>query len=197
VAAYAWPSRLGKRRRPSRSRCCQGVRHLHPRQRPVRRARLRRLRRRRRAALLEDRLLRSLLNRRLARSYRSHGDVRVRARIAEPPEADAFEPLREIISFSVLALELFDSGSEDDQRLIVRTTCSNPTLKSKNLNVSAAEPFVEAAEFVECLEMRRRWDSNPRSRLKDASLAVRYFRPLSHVSNSEQRSNPYKLSSSA
>ena len=30
--------------------------------------------------------------------------------------------------------------------------------------------------------MRRVWDSNPRSRLKDVSLAVRCFRPLSQLS---------------
>lgn len=32
------------------------------------------------------------------------------------------------------------------------------------------------------LLMRRRWDSNPRGFLRPASLAVRCFRPLSHVS---------------
>jgi hypothetical protein len=84
----------------------------------------------------------------------------VRQRLAEPPQADPFEPLREMISFSILALELFDRAGDDEKRLIVRAVCSNPSLKGKILSVFAAKPFVEAAEFVECLEMRRLVDDN-------------------------------------
>ena len=37
--------------------------------------------------------------------------------------------------------------------------------------------------------LRRRWDSNPRGCFHPASLAVRYFRPLSHVSVPDRVAN--------
>jgi hypothetical protein len=85
---------------------------------------------------------------------------RLRARLGQQQPADAFEPVQELISFSVLAADLFDHVDDDDRRLIIRTTCSNPLLSNKILSISAAKPFVEVAELVDCLEMRGRVDNS-------------------------------------
>jgi site-specific DNA recombinase len=89
--------------------------------------------------------------------------ARLRRKLDEAPQqSDRFEPGRDIASFSILALDWFDRGNDDDRRLIVATVGSNPSLKSKILSIEAAKPFIEAAEIVECLTVRRRRDSNPR-----------------------------------
>ena len=87
--------------------------------------------------------------------------AQLRKKLAEPPSPeDPFEPFRTLISFSKLAADLFDGGSEEDKRLIVQTCSSNPSISGKILSISAAKPFVEAAELAACLKMRGRVDNS-------------------------------------
>jgi DNA invertase Pin-like site-specific DNA recombinase len=84
--------------------------------------------------------------------------LRLRTALVEQPKENAFEPVRQIISFSNLALESFERGSDEIKRRIVQTVCSNPTIAGRILSIYAAKPFVEAGDFAQCLRGRGRVD---------------------------------------
>lgn len=69
-------------------------------------------------------------------------------------DGERFEPVREVLSFSVLALLWFLEGEDEDRRLIVQTAGSNPTLVGKKLSIEAAKPFVRLGDLVDCLRVR-------------------------------------------
>jgi DNA invertase Pin-like site-specific DNA recombinase len=97
----------------------------------------------------------------VATRVRLQGEAsRLRGELVEPDHEGPFEPIKELISFSNLAVDLFAHGDDDEKKLILRTACSNPSLKGGILSISAAKPFIEVAELVECLRERGRVDNS-------------------------------------
>ncbi len=86
--------------------------------------------------------------------------------------------IRSGIIFSPSLENFHNPGSRP--RLLARYSLrlSHPSLLSQVMFCS------DRSSSVRRKSLRRRWDSNPRGRLNPTSLAVRRFRPLSHVSNS-------------
>ena len=79
--------------------------------------------------------------------------TRVRLGLVEKRDAlvdnvDWVEPLRTLLSFSDKAVEYFSGGDDAQQRLVLITTSSNPTLSDGILSIEARKPFVQ-------------WGSNP------------------------------------
>lgn len=54
--------------------------------------------------------------------------------------------LRTLITFSNRAAELFSIGNDDDKRLILRTTASNPLLTQRIFSSEARKPFVQVGQ---------------------------------------------------
>jgi DNA invertase Pin-like site-specific DNA recombinase len=80
--------------------------------------------------------------------------AKAKEKLAEVGGTKIFEPVAELISFSVLAADWFSRGSDDEKRIILKTTSSNPTLTDKIVSIQAAKPFIETQKMVECLRQR-------------------------------------------
>ena len=92
------------------------------------------------------------------------------------PAASLFEPARKLVAFSVLAADLFETGDDDDLRLLVKTASSNRTLTDKTVSIQAAKPFVEIRDFLACLTRRGRSDADrtlPKSCVQDLRVRAR------------------------
>lgn len=79
----------------------------------------------------------------------------VEKRDALVENVDWIEPLRTLISFSDKAVEYFRRGNNEQKRLILKTTSSNPTLSDQILNIEARKPFVQWGQNTTKSEMRR------------------------------------------
>ncbi|MDQ0466246.1 DNA invertase Pin-like site-specific DNA recombinase [Caulobacter ginsengisoli] len=79
--------------------------------------------------------------------------ARLRGKLAAE-DGERFEPVREVLSFSILAMLWFLEGEDEDRRLIVQTAGSNPTLAAKKLSIDAAKPFVRLDDLIDCLRVR-------------------------------------------
>lgn len=105
--------------------------------------------------------------------------VRLSTKLAEGKRGDRFEPVRELISFSTLALIWFLDGEDEDRRLIIETAGSNPTLAAQKLNIDAAKPFVRLDDLVDRLRVRGDLDDiitpsgDPHARLWEDLSALR------------------------
>jgi site-specific DNA recombinase len=58
-------------------------------------------------------------------------------------EPDWIEPLRTLMSFSNKAVEYFSGGDDEQKRLILKTTASNPTLTDRILSIEARKPLIQ------------------------------------------------------
>lgn len=73
------------------------------------------------------------------------------------------------------------------------TRCRATSFRRSNPTRTQSSLRARLRSFSLRSDLRRRWDSNPRSLLQDTSLAVRRFRPLSHVSVYSLCSNGARL----
>jgi len=84
--------------------------------------------------------------------------IRLARRLAElaTPENDEalIPPLTDAISFSNYAAFWFENGDDDLRRLILKTTCSNPTLSNKILSIDAAKWLSLIRHLVRCRVVR-------------------------------------------
>ena len=99
------------------------------------------------------------------------------------------EPARAFVKSLNYATELVRSGDKSEMITFLKQIGSNHILFDKSVSFSPKIPYKLAAERSEAdsshLQFpfwRRRTDSNRRGLLNPTSLAVRRFRPLSHVS---------------
>ncbi|HYM60760.1 MAG TPA: recombinase family protein [Thermoanaerobaculia bacterium] len=79
----------------------------------------------------------------------------VEKRDALVENVDWIEPLRTLMSFSDKAVEYFRRGNDEQKRLILKTTSSNPTLSDRILSIEARKPFVQWGQNTTKSEMRR------------------------------------------
>lgn len=71
-------------------------------------------------------------------------------------EPDWIEPIRTLVSFNNKAVEYFLGGDDEQKRLILTITSSNPTLSDRILSIRAKKPFVQWGRKPTKSEMRRR-----------------------------------------
>ena len=74
--------------------------------------------------------------------------IKLEQRLAKPTDVTAFEPLEGLISFRNRAVDWFQCGDGQVQKLILETVGSNPALKDKKLSVEARRPFRQVGETV-------------------------------------------------
>lgn len=98
--------------------------------------------------------------------------LRLRAALEGEKEQNRFEPLRELISFSIQAVDLFRGGENDIRRMIVKTVGSNPRLTDKILSIEAAKPFIEIKKTLDCLTVRGPVDDNRTGGRRHIQLAT-------------------------
>jgi site-specific DNA recombinase len=58
-------------------------------------------------------------------------------------EAEWFEPIQDVVIFLKSAVDWFQTGDDEDKRLILKTAGSNPVLKGKILSIQANKPFIQ------------------------------------------------------
>lgn len=75
--------------------------------------------------------------------------LRLQEQLAKPRHK-LIEPARLLISLSRSAVSWFQRGDERLKRLIVQTTTSNLSLRSRILSIEAAKPFLTIANFGNC-----------------------------------------------
>jgi site-specific DNA recombinase len=75
-----------------------------------------------------------------------------------------FELLDLVERISVQAMKWFEIAPPSKKQKILKTVCSNPVLTNKMLSVEAAKPFIIRSDLDDDVHLRRRRDSNPRSR---------------------------------
>ncbi len=104
---------------------------------------------------------------------------------------DPIEPLRDLVSFSGLALVWFLTGGDEDRRLIVQTAGSNPQLIDKKISIQAAKPFRELGDFAQCPDVRR--DVDDVRTLKPQNRRRLYARARKIVNLLDEESNQHIL----
>ncbi len=101
--------------------------------------------------------------------------------------AFTLEPTRDVFIQASRARSEFMDGDDAKKRNIVSSLLWNLSIKNKTAaTVSFKSPYdILAKEHKsdDILQLRRRWDSNPRGGCPPNTLARCRFRPLSHVSN--------------
>lgn len=73
-----------------------------------------------------------------------------KARAKGESPTNALEPTRQAVSFVELARNAYLAGDNAKKRLILKTVCSNLTLKDKNLLITAKKPFQLMLERSDC-----------------------------------------------
>jgi len=93
-----------------------------------------------------------------------------------------FEPVRDVVSFSIHAASWFRAGDAETRRLILQTAGSNPVLKDKRLSIDAAKPFRRWANDAghstlrgNVKEVRTLWFED-RARMKSLVANIRTIR---------------------